>query len=104
IDQVKRGDAITDSDLAPTLVLTAQVEKSPRPIAKEPASAKATAGKPAARPLKSGGSVYLHHSTSRVAARINLLEKKELEPGQKAIAHLKLASPILAFVGDRFVI
>jgi len=104
IDQVKRGDAITDSDLAPTLVLSAQVEKSPRPIAKEPASVKATAGNPAARPLKSGGSVYLHHSTSRVAARINLLEKKELEPGQKAIAHLKLASPILAFVGDRFVI
>src|SRR5262249_47118074 len=104
IDQVKRGDAITDSDLAPTLVLSARVEKSPRPIAKEPASVKATAGNPAARPLKSGGSVYLHHSTSRVAARINLLEKKELEPGQKAIAHLKLASPILAFVGDRFVI
>jgi selenocysteine-specific elongation factor len=39
-----------------------------------------------------------------VAARITLLEKKELEPGQKAIAILRLASPIVAFVGDRFVI
>jgi selenocysteine-specific elongation factor len=39
-----------------------------------------------------------------VAARITLLEKKQLEPGQKAIAQVKLASPIFAFVGDRFVI
>src|SRR5438067_11512235 len=94
IDQVKRGDAITDSDLAPTLALIAQIEKSPRVIAKELA----------ARPLKNGSSVHLHHGTSRVAARITLLEKKELEPGQKTIAHLKLASPIFAFVGDRFII
>ena len=94
IDQVKRGDVITDSDLAPTLALIAQIEKSPRVIAKELA----------ARPLKNGSSVHLHHGTSRVAARITLLEKKELEPGQKTIAHLKLASPIFAFVGDRFII
>jgi len=94
IDQVKRGDVITDSDHAPTLALIAQIEKSPRVIAKELA----------ARPLKNGSSVHLHHGTSRVAARITLLEKKELEPGQKTIAHLKLASPIFAFVGDRFII
>ncbi|MGH7984443.1 MAG: selenocysteine-specific translation elongation factor [Candidatus Udaeobacter sp.] len=94
IDQVKRGDVITDSDLAPTLALIAQIEKSPRAIAKELAT----------RPLKNGSSVHLHHGTSRVAARITLLEKKELEPGQRTIAHLKLASPIVAFVGDRFVI
>jgi selenocysteine-specific elongation factor len=94
IDQVKRGDVITDSDLAPASALTAQIQKSPRLIAKEPA----------VRSLKNRRSVYLHHGTSRVAARITLLEKKELEPGQKTIAHLKLEYPIFAFVGDRFVI
>jgi selenocysteine-specific elongation factor len=94
IDQVKRGDVITDSDLAPTLALIAQIKKSPRVIAKELAT----------RPLKNGSSVRLHHGTSRVAARITLLEKKQLEPGQKAIAQVKLASPIFAFIGDRFVI
>ena len=94
IDQVKRGDVITDGDLAPTSALIAQVEKSPRLVAKEPA----------ARPLKNGSSVYLHHGASRAAARITLLEKNGLEPGQKTIAHLKLSSPIVAFVGDRFVI
>jgi selenocysteine-specific elongation factor len=98
IDQVKRGDVITDSDLAPTSALIAQIERSPR------LTAKATAGKSAARPLKSGRSVYLHHGTSRVAARITLFEKKELDPRQKTIAYLKLASPIFAFLGDRFVI
>jgi selenocysteine-specific elongation factor len=104
IDQVKRGDVITDGDFALTSTLTAQVEKSQRLINKEPASAKATAGKPAARPLKNGSSVYLHHGTSRVTAGITLLEKSGLEPGQRTIAYLKLASPIVAFVGDRFVI
>jgi selenocysteine-specific elongation factor len=94
INQIKRGDVIADSDFAPTSALIAQIEKSPRLIAREPA----------ARPLKNGSSVYLHHGTSRVAARITLLKKNRLEPGQKMIAHLKLASPILAFVGDRFVI
>src|SRR5436190_4120972 len=36
IDQVRRGDVITDTDLAPTLAFIAQLEKSPRLIAKEP--------------------------------------------------------------------
>ncbi len=94
IDQVKRGDVITDGDLAPTSALIALVEKSPRLVAKEPA----------ARPLKNGSSVYFHHGASRAAARITLLEKNGLEPGQKTIAHLKLSSPIVAFAGDRFVI
>ena len=94
IDQIKRGDVITVSDLAPTSALIVQVEKSPRLQAKGPAG----------RPLKNGSSVYLHHGTSRVTARITLLGKSGLEPGQKTIARLKLASPILAFAGDRFVI
>jgi selenocysteine-specific elongation factor len=94
IDQVKRGDVITDNDFAATSALTAQVEKSPRLGAKESA----------ARPLRNGTSVYLHHGTSRAVARITLLEKNGLGPGQKTIAHLKLASPVIAFVGDRFVI
>jgi selenocysteine-specific elongation factor len=94
VDQVKRGDVITLSDFAPTSTLIAQIEKSPRLQAKSPA----------ARPLKNGSSVYLHHGASRVTARIALLEKNGLELGQKRIAHLKLASPIIAFVGDRFVI
>jgi selenocysteine-specific elongation factor len=95
IDQIKRGDVITDIDLGlASANLTAQIEKSPRLGIKEPA----------ARRLKNGTSVYLHHGTSRVAASITLLEKGERDPGKKTIAYLKLASPIFAFVGDGFVI
>jgi selenocysteine-specific elongation factor len=95
INQVKRGDVITDSDLGGTSsTLIAQIEKSPRLGIKEPA----------ARPLKTGSTVYLHHGTSRVAARVILFQSKRLGPGEKAIAHLKLGSPIFAFIGDRFVI
>jgi len=95
IDQIKRSDVITDSGSSGTsLTLTAQLEKSARLRGKEPA----------ARPIKDGSSVYIHHGTSRVAARVTLLERNDLEPGQKTIAHLKLAFPIFAFVGDRFVI
>jgi selenocysteine-specific elongation factor len=33
-----------------------------------------------------------------------LLEERTLEPGKEAIAQLRLASPIFAFLGDRFVL
>jgi len=94
INQIKRGDVITDSDLVASSTIVAQMERSPRLRAKEPA----------ARPLKNGSSVYLHHGTLRVSARVTLVETKALEPGKKATARLKLASPIFAFVGDRFVV
>jgi selenocysteine-specific elongation factor len=94
IDQIKRGDVITDSDLVASSTIVAQMERSPRLSAKEPA----------ARPLKNGSSVYLHHGTLRAPARVTLVETKTLEAGKKKTARLKLASPIFAFVGDRFVI
>ena len=94
IDQIKRGDVITDGDLVASSTLVALMERSLRLRVKEPA----------ARTLKSGSSIYLHHGTLRGAARVKLLKRNGLEPGQKTIAHLKLESPIFAFVGDRFVI
>ena len=94
IDQIKRGDVITDSDLMAKSTLIVQMERSPRLRVEEPA----------ARPLKNGSSVYLHHGTLRVSARVTLIETKTLEPGKKKTARLKVASPIFAFVGDRFVV
>ena len=95
VDQIKRGDVVTVAGFAAVnSTLVVLLEKSPR-IARDNA---------AARPLKTGLSVYLHHGTSRVAARITYLESSRLVPGEKTIAQLKLASPIFAFAGDRFVI
>ncbi len=95
VDQIKRGDVITIRDLggpSPTLVVI--LEKSSRLHREDRA----------ARPLRNDSSIYLHHGASRVAARIADLETGRLEPGEKTIARIKLAAPVLAFAGDRFVV
>src|SRR5439155_4555498 len=92
--QIKRGDVITTADLGrASSTFVARLEKSGR-LNRE---------NPAARPLKSGSSVYVHHGTSRFLAKVGLLEGGALEPGKQTFAKLKLESPIFAFVGDRFV-
>jgi selenocysteine-specific elongation factor len=95
VEQISRGDVVTVADFAPAnSTLIALLEKSAR-LPRENSGA---------RPLKSGSSVYLHHGTSRIAAKIALRKNRVLEPGKKETAHLRLASPIFAFAGDRFVI
>src|SRR5438552_2066191 len=92
---IRRGDVITIVNLAaPSSTFDVLLEKSPRP----------GRGDPAARPLKNGSSVHIHHGTSRFHAKITLLEEHALEPGKQAIAQLRLQSPIFAFLGDRFVL
>ena len=92
---IKRGDVITIADLvAPSTTFNVLLEKSPR----------LGHGDPAARPLKNGSSVHIHHGTSRFHAKIALLEEHTLELGKQAIAQLRLQSPIVAFLGDRFVL
>ena len=94
-EQISRGDVVTIVEFAAAnSTMVALLEKSPR-LGRE---------SPPARPLKTSSSVYLHHGTSRVAAKIRLVENGLLEPGKKEIAQLRLASPIFAFAGDRFVI
>ena len=95
VEQINRGNVVTTADFAlASSTVIALLEKSPR-LPRE---------NPGARPLKSGSSVYLHHGTTRIAAKIRLFENRLLEPGKKEIAQLRLASPIFAFAGDRFVI
>jgi len=95
VDQIKRGDVLTllNHD-APSATLIVRVEKSPR----------LNGDKIVAHPLKNGSSMYVHHGASRVAGRIKFRENGSLEAGKEKIARLKLASPIFAFIGDRFVV
>ena len=95
VDQIKRGDVVTlPGHGMPTSTLIVRVEKSPA----------LNRDKTAAYLMKNGSSIYVHHGASRVAARIRFGENGSLEAGEKKIAHLKLASPIFAFIGDRFVV
>jgi selenocysteine-specific elongation factor len=92
---VQRGDVVTTVDLcAPSATLDVLLGRSAR------VHPQAAAG----RPIKNGSSVYLHHGTARVAARVALLEVGALNCGERALAQLRLESPMLVFLGDRFVL
>jgi len=95
VEQISRGNVVTIADFAPAnSTLIALLEKSLR-LPRE---------NHGVRPLKSGSSVYVHHGTSRIVAKMVLPKNKLLEPGKKEIAQLRLESPIFAFAGDHFVI
>ena len=92
---IKRGDVVTIVDLvAPSATFDVLLEKSPR----------LNRSDPAARPLRNGTSVYVHHGTARVSAKVAFLEEEALACGESLLARLRLKSPILALLGDRFVI
>jgi selenocysteine-specific elongation factor len=96
VDHIKRGDVVTIACLGePGSILVVLLEKSSR-LDRE--------SRTVTRPIKNGSLVYLHHGTSRVAAKIAFREDGPLEAGQKKVAQLKLLSPIFAFAGDRFVV
>jgi selenocysteine-specific elongation factor len=48
--------------------------------------------------------VRLHAGTSEIMARVLLLDRPELAPGQGAFARFRLEAPLVALPGDRFVI
>jgi selenocysteine-specific elongation factor len=54
--------------------------------------------------LKNRALVRLHTGTSEIIARITLLDKDELAPGQKAFAQLVLTNKDVIVAGDRFVL
>ncbi|HEY4285009.1 MAG TPA: selenocysteine-specific translation elongation factor [Chthoniobacterales bacterium] len=91
---LRRGLVLTTEQFESSSTIDVLLEKS----------ARLHVSHPAARPLKSGTRVHLHHGASRTEAMLVFSDEKALAAGESAIAQLRLASPILAFVGDRFVI
>ncbi len=92
---IQRGDIITvDSLGSPQATIDVLLERSSR----------LKRNSPSARPIKNGSSVQVHFGTGRIAAKITLLDQPAVGAGQSAIARLRLDSPIVALVGDRFVI
>lgn len=89
---ITRGDVVTISELGEsTNTIDVLLTRSTRLAA-------------GARPIKHGASVYLHHGTARVPARVTIADGKNLAPADVDLAQLRLESPIFAFVGDRFVL
>ncbi|MGQ9664082.1 MAG: selenocysteine-specific translation elongation factor [bacterium] len=54
--------------------------------------------------LKTFTRVRLHIGTSEIMGRIVILEKKVIEPGEKAMVQFRLETPAICDIGDRFVV
>ena len=87
---VERGDVITTAPFEPTSRLGVVLTCSPRLMRPTP--------------IKSRTSAYVHHGTTRVLAKVIFPTTELLASGDTAVAQLRLNSPLLAFVGDRFVV
>ncbi len=57
-----------------------------------------------AKPLKDRARVHFHVHTSETIAAVTLYGKKQIAPGEVALAQLRLAAPGLLLPGDRFII
>ncbi len=89
VEDVHRGDVITLSDFGgPSSILDALLEISPR----------------ADRPIKDGARVHVHHGSGNTAARIAFHSRKDLIPGERALAQLRVEDLAFVFAGDRFVL
>ena len=58
----------------------------------------------APRPLKSRDRVRFHTGTAEVMARVLLLDRPELAPGESALVRIRLEEPVVAMPRDRFVV
>ena len=58
----------------------------------------------APRPLANRARVRFHLGTSERLARVVLLDREELQPGEQSYVHLRLESPSAALPQDRYVI
>ncbi len=58
----------------------------------------------APRPLKFRDPVHLHMGTAKVTARVALLDRDEMKPGESVLAQIHLDNPLVAHRQDRFII
>ncbi|HZL36216.1 MAG TPA: selenocysteine-specific translation elongation factor [Tepidisphaeraceae bacterium] len=92
---VGRGDVITVAGLwSPGETLDVILERSGRAID----------GTGLPRPLRDGTRLRIHHGSANCAARLLLLNRRELAPGGRAYAQLRLETPMFTFAGDRFIL
>jgi len=60
--------------------------------------------KDAPRALRSRARVRFHLGTSEVLARVVLLDREELKPGEEAFGHIRLETSAAGLAGDRYVV
>ena len=89
IDDVGRGDVLASPGyFKPTYMIDAQLDLLP-------SSPKA---------LVHRARIRVHIGTCEALARVYLLDREVLEPGERALVQLRLETPVVAVWGDRYVI
>jgi selenocysteine-specific elongation factor len=58
----------------------------------------------AGKPLKHRARLLLHVGTAQVQAAVAFMDRSELAPGATALAQLRLAAPVAALPGQRFIL
>ena len=87
--QLQRGDVLTKPGwLVPTTLLSVQLRLLPY----------------LRRPLSHGATVSFHTGAAEMMAKVRLLEKDKIEPGDTAWAQLVLSKPVALVKGDHFII
>ncbi|MBI3931611.1 MAG: selenocysteine-specific translation elongation factor [Chloroflexi bacterium] len=87
--QLERGDVLTRPGwLIPATMLTAPLRLLPY----------------LRRPLPHNVTVSFHSGSAEAVAKVRLLEKEKLEPGETTWAQLVLTKPLALVKGDRFII
>ncbi len=90
--EIPRGSVLTTIDSAESSrAIDAMVERSARAFLPS-------------RPLKNASMVEVHYGSARFTARILLLDRREVLPGETAIARLSFTKPAFVLAGDRFII
>ena len=91
-EEIPRGSVLTTIDpVESSRTIDALVERAERALLP-------------ARPLKSNSVVQVHYGSARFTARVLLLDRRELLPGETAIARFRFTKPAFIFAGDRFII
>ena len=91
-----RGEVVTLPEFGePSKTVDVALERSLRTV---------HVGLTESRPLKGEALVRVHHGSASHPARLLLLDRSELQPGENALAQLRFEAPVYVFAGDRFVI
>jgi len=93
---VARGDVVTVARLGPPgRIVHVLIEKSARPVHGQPGFT---------RPLRTGQRLHFHHGSASHEARLHLLGRRSLGPGESLIAEIRCETPAHTLAGDRFVL
>jgi selenocysteine-specific elongation factor len=88
-EELERGDQlVAPGSLTISQMLDVRLAVSPRWV----------------RPLRNRERVHFHLASSEDLARVVLLDRDELAPGETCLAQLRLETPVVPAVGDRFVL